>query len=478
MSFPGSIDGGIDGGARRSPDPGAGAADLPRAELDWHDKYLRLLCFSLAGYALFGKGFAYVGYPPLLIGEVAMLLGVLVLLRSGCWIATLSTVPSVLVAALLLLVMLSTAVDFRTYGLESVRDSAVVLYALFTFVVIALLLEDPRRLGWIVDAYSGFAWWYGLLGAAMVYVTTAFSQYLPIWPLSGVSLVYVKLNEAAVHLSGVAVFMLLGFRAVSPLWLFVLIVSITMITPSRGAMLSCLVPIGVAAVVGRQFHRLMPVLLFAGALFVLALVSGIEIETQEGRGLGAQRIVENVQSIFGTSASGNLDGTKQWRLRWWQTIEDYTFRGPYFWTGKGFGMSLAETDGFVVGVERGGPILRSPHNAHYTLLARAGVPGLALWLAVLAAWFIALLRAMLTARRNGDVRWANLFLWTGCYVLAIVIDASFDVALEGPMLGIWFWSLFGFGIASTMIYRWEKAGGRGSTLGSASGRGPELSRGS
>jgi hypothetical protein len=37
--------------------------------------------------------------------------------------------------------------------------------------------------------------------------------------------------------------------------------------------------------------------------------------------------------------------------------------------------------------------------------------------------------------------------------MAIVIDASFDVALEGPMLGIWFWCLFGLGIASTMIYR-------------------------
>ena len=38
------------------------------------------------------------------------------------------------------------------------------------------------------------------------------------------------------------------------------------------------------------------------------------------------------------------------------------------------------------------------------------------------------------------------------------IDASFDVALEGPMVGIWFWCLFGFGIASSMIYRWERAG--------------------
>ena len=31
---------------------------------------------------------------------------------------------------------------------------------------------------------------------------------------------------------------------------------------------------------------------------------------------------------------------------------------------------------------------------------------------------------------------------------------TFDVALEGPMQGIWFWCLIGFGIGATMIYRY------------------------
>jgi hypothetical protein len=35
----------------------------------------------------------------------------------------------------------------------------------------------------------------------------------------------------------------------------------------------------------------------------------------------------------------------------------------------------------------------------------------------------------------------------------MLINASFDVALEGPMLGIWFWCLFGFGVAVAMCYR-------------------------
>ena len=88
-----------------------------------------------------------------------------------------------------------------------------------------------------------------------------------------------------------------------------------------------------------------------------------------------------------------------------------------------------------------------------TLLARAGVPGAVLWALVLVSWFGMLMRAMLTARVRGHERWVELFLFVACYVMAILINASFDVTLEGPMQGIWFWCLFGFGIGSVMIYR-------------------------
>ena len=43
-------------------------------------------------------------------------------------------------------------------------------------------------------------------------------------------------------------------------------------------------------------------------------------------------------------------------------------------------------------------------------------------------------------------RVAGLFLFTGRYAMSFVINATFDVALEGPMQGIWFWCLVGFGI--------------------------------
>ena len=60
------------------------------------DAYLMLLGGVLLGYAVIGKGFAYIGAPPLFIGEMGLLLGIVVFLRSGCLFASLATLPAVL----------------------------------------------------------------------------------------------------------------------------------------------------------------------------------------------------------------------------------------------------------------------------------------------------------------------------------------------------------------------------------------------
>jgi hypothetical protein len=430
------------------------ASNLPLAVqqgLDPHDAYVHLLCCTLAGYALLGKGFAYLGIPPLFIGEIALGLGLRVLFRSGCSLAILASVPSMLLATLFSLVMTEAVASVPAYGIDAIRDSVILLYGLFAFIVIALILEKPGRIEWILRAYGRFAWLYGILGGVLFILGSNYTSNA-YFPGTNILMPYVRAGEAASHLTGAAVFILLGFRRVRLPWVLLLLVSIIMVTPSRGAMLSCVIPIGLAAVLGGQMRRITPVLLLGGVLLAVTYAIGLEIPVPSGRYVGPAQILENFDSILGTSRASNLDGTKMWRLNWWQAIQNYTFNGPYFWTGKGYGFSLAEADGFVVG-EPGAPILRSPHNAHLTVLARSGVPGLVLWVITGVAWFGSLIYAMTVARGLGDTQWANLFLWIACYVIAIVIDASFDVALEGPMLGIWFWSLFGFGIASTMVYR-------------------------
>jgi O-antigen ligase len=176
------------------------------------------------------------------------------------------------------------------------------------------------------------------------------------------------------------------------------------------------------------------------------------------------QLVENIASIFGRSGD-QTESTKVWREKWWNIIVDNTVRGPYFWTGRGFGVNLAFEDGF--GNPHNERPLRSPHNGHITILARAGIPGAVLWGIFLAAWLLALLQTMSRARRCGQPEWAGLLLFIACYATSCLINATFDVALEAPMQGIWFWCLIGFGIGATMIYRcmqddrsWKSAPGR------------------
>ena len=163
----------------------------------------------------------------------------------------------------------------------------------------------------------------------------------------------------------------------------------------------------------------------------------------KGRPATLQQMIDNLLSIFGSSSDGGLEGSKQFRLAWWGTIIDYTVFGKYFWTGKGFGVNLADADGFQSTADHS---LRSPHNTDMTVLARMGVPGLILWLLLQGAFGIGLLRAMLAHRRAGDTQVAVLAALLFAYWVAMLVDTSFDPYLEGPQGGIWFWVIFGLGL--------------------------------
>ena len=268
-------------------------------------------------------------------------------------------------------------------------------------------------------------------------------------------------SPVGTHLAGTMVFALIGYGKVSGAWICVWLATLAVAgATNRGALLSVVVPVAFAMLMLGRFRLMLTTVVGGFAIFtvLLTLESTIgeynEAKDSIDRRVSAHQILENAMSIFGQSG-GQAEGTKQWRLNWWEIIINDTVRGPNFWTGRGFGINLADADGFAGADDPHNPrpATRSPHSAHMTMLARGGVPGLVLWVLVLVSWFGMLTNVMLTARARGHEQWANLFLFIVCYVAAIVISASFDVVLEGPMQGIWFWCLFGFGVGSVMIYR-------------------------
>src|SRR5271156_1373681 len=92
------------------------------------DRYLAFLAIVLLGYALMGKGFAYLGFPPLYVGEIAFLSGIAVFLRTGAFVGVLATVPAVLLVVLMAWVLARTFPFIGLYGFDSLRDSAIVIY--------------------------------------------------------------------------------------------------------------------------------------------------------------------------------------------------------------------------------------------------------------------------------------------------------------------------------------------------------------
>lgn len=118
------------------------------------NRYLALLAIVLLGYALMGKGFAYLGFPPLYVGEITLFAGIVVWLRIGAFRGTFATLPAVLLFALMALALARTLPFVGLYGFDSLRDSVVVIYGFFAFIVIGLLLEDARRINAVLQYYG------------------------------------------------------------------------------------------------------------------------------------------------------------------------------------------------------------------------------------------------------------------------------------------------------------------------------------
>ena len=424
------------------------------------DAYLVLLSGVLLGYAMLGRGFAYLGLPPLYIGEITFLTGIVIFWRTRCLAGVLTTLPALLLAATMAWVLLRTLPFIDAYGVDALRDSVVVMYGGFAFIVAALLLEDGRRMNKIVQSYGAFLNIYVPVLPFIFVACRYMGDSLPKMPGTDGPLAQIQPTDVAVHLVGAAVFALVGFRKMTRLWLVFLIVDLAMVgAVARGSMLAEFLPITAATLLLGKWRQL--ALTFLAGLVVFSVAYAVEpvffdyVEARfsDERPISTRQIVDNVLSIAAQGGE-QTEATKEWRLEWWNMIIANTVFGPNFWTGRGFGLNIALADGFSDWTSRSlGPPLRSPHNVQMAILARAGVPGVTLWFGVFVSWFGMMMHAVRTARRRGQTEWAGLFLFLGCYVGSIIINASFDSALEGPVQGVWFWSLIGFGIGSVMVYR-------------------------
>ncbi len=429
--------------------PGPAALGPPTPASRW----LAFLGLVLAGYAVFGRGFAYLGVPPVFLSELALLVGLAVFLRQRRWREVLAMPTALGIVALIAWGLCRTLPYLGTHGIDALRDGVLYGYAAVAVFVAAALISRPELLPRLIGRYQRLAPWVVVIMPVVIVADLALGDAMPRWPWANIRIVDQKPGDAAVHLGAISALAVVGLLPLrSALWPLLIVATMAVLgAQSRGALLAWMVAVGLA-MAARPLKgwglRLIAIVMLA---MVLGLVINPAVKMpHRDREYSARQLVDNAVSAFVSDQAGDLDNTKRWRLRWWTDIANYTLHGPYFWTGKGFGINLANDDGYQIVHD---DAVRSPHNGHLTVLARAGVPGLTLWAAVHLSWLLLMLNGWFVARQARRERWVALFTVLTAFWAAMMCNASVDVYLEGPMGGLWCWTVMGIGLAAAHLQR-------------------------
>ena len=412
------------------------------------DVFCRAHFALLVGYALLGKGFAYLGIAPMYVGELSLALGLAVALSTGALIRIPRSPTLTLLIVFQVWCGVRAASDLSHYGVETLRDSVIWGYGLFAIVTASVLAARPYRLAWFLSAYGVFARLFLMLMPLLWIVYVTYGDALPRVPGTDVGLVHLKSADVLTHLAGIASFQLVGLSSTSIASLVLFWIGCGALSVhTRGGMLAFLSAVGLVCALEPMRRRVWIAAAATLAIVPIVLFADLGVAVRH-REISGRQLVDNALSIVGLAESRRLSSTRSWRLDWWSKIVEDTVFGRHFWWGRGFGVNLASDDGFAT--DRSGS-LRSPHNGHMTLLARGGVPAAVLWALLQASWVAKMSTAYRQSRRDGQPRWSKLYLFLLAYWMAYMVNATFDVYLEGPMGGIWFWTLFGIGLAAPAV---------------------------
>lgn len=415
---------------------------------------MTLIWGLLAAYLFMGRGFAYLGVPPVYAGEAVLMVGLVGLIVSRGQHPL--TAMHIVLGAFMLWGAARTIPFIATYGLDAFRDAVTWGYAAFAIVISRLvrLLDVERLIGWYGRLVPIVVVWVPVIGVAWLAARASF----PMVPGTDVQVPYFKAGDFAVHLAGAGAFVLVGLyprthlrRLTEPLLWAAWLVGFSVLSAlNRGGMLAMLAATSTVLIFVRSFARWLAVLLTGLLLLSVVAAANLEVDVGRDRDLSLGQVIQNLTSVVGDTGDPGLAGTREWREQWWSEIVGYTFSGQYFWDGKGYGVNLAEADGFL-GVQF--PELRAPHNAHVQFLARSGVPGFALWVTTQLAFAGTMLLSAQRCARSGRRRWLALHAWILAYWIAAIVNMTFDVYLEGPQGGIVFWSLIGLGLGVVALAR-------------------------
>ncbi len=404
--------------------------------------YLNLYFIVLVLYLIFDKGIAY----SFLI-EFTWLVGIILVFVTRNYITFILNSKSKLIYFFILIANIYLLFGIKSYSIINViKDSFVFNYACFT-IILFLFIEDAeiiwKKLGQIYK-------WYPIVPLLSFSIFNLFPSLDSIKIFGDVTIMNYKHSDMAIHLLISTIFLINNQAKEINKYHYVIILLIIfdflmIASYSRSGIISFLISIicflyfNKEKVLNGNLKRFFKLVLI-GFIIIIPIYANIQIQDNfQGRSIGFNQLKNNFMSIVASNEDvpSTLEDNKIWMLVWWGKIINYSFTPEYFFTGRGLGMSLVKTDGIDADDD-----LRSPHNFHLTIMARFGVIFFILWLFFLFLIFKDYFKRKLKGRK---------FLIVSI-LLSFVINASFDVFLEGPMGAFPFWTFIGLLIIEEYNY--------------------------
>jgi hypothetical protein len=394
--------------------------------------YLNVFVFVYALYAYFNKGVAYA-----FMAEIMLVIGLALILFNLKNYVFIWNKPIKLVAFFISITGIWFLFGLSRYPLvELLQDAFMFFYAFFIFIVFLFIGEFERFKEKIFTLYK----WYPLV----VFCTFFLVSYIPFFQtfklFGDIPLLLYKYGDMAIHLLITSLLLICGHIKMSKRFLALNVIVISYLflviaAYNRAGMLSYAAGMFLFLFVYRKKFSAAAISSYMKVIpFVLLIVLAFYVNTKvdenfQGRTVGIEQLKQNITSIFSTDVEGSLSDNKVWRLAWWYKIIVDATSPKNALVGKGVGENLALIND--IKVENEG--LRSPHNFHLNILARFGFVFLFIWF-----WWIGMHMKNIRASNDSEFNVMALVI-----IMAFLVNASFDVYLEGPMGAFPFWTWLG-----------------------------------
>jgi hypothetical protein len=391
--------------------------------------YLKAYLLAMTLYVFLNKGVAYT-----YLVEAIWLFGILLLFMDRKKVELIWNTTTKLILFFIIIGCIYILRGIATYNIvDLIRDSFIFQYGWFVFIL--FLFKDKLEQIWktLFFIYQWFPF-VALLNFILQYFVPFFET---VAPFGGIPILLYKNGDMGVQLLISTLLLLYTFENKTLKWrvLLSLVIALDFLilaSYSRSGIVAFLASMLCFIYFNKDIQLQSRVRLLLKYLPVILLVVtpiyiNIKVaENFQGRSVGFEQIKNNFSSIVGGTTDATSEDNVVWRLVWWAKIIDYSFSSPNFFIGKGLGMNLAADDDIITLDDS----LRSPHNFHLNIMARFGVLLFMIWTYFLIQLLKPLFKKQLQGKR----------LLIGCILLAFLINASFDVFLEGPMGAFPFWT--------------------------------------